>query len=153
MRKLFVVLAALAGLLTLLPARRAEAQGHRQVVVAQLDTVTVVKGRDGFRADPAPAGRDAVIGMLRGGGSVILELRLQAGKQYFIAAGCDTDCSDLDLRALSSDGQTVLDEDVGDDDVPIVSFTARTSGPHLLSVMMPSCSTDLCYFGFKVLSK
>jgi hypothetical protein len=153
MRKLVLVLAALLGLVTLLPARRAEAQGHRNVVVAQLDTFAVVKGRDGFRADPAPAGRDAVIGMLRGGGSVLLEIRLQAGKQYFIGAGCDGDCSDLDLRALSSDGQTVLAEDVADDDVPIVTFTARTTGPHFLAVMMPECSTDLCYFGFKVMSK
>ena len=153
MRKLVLVRVALLGLLTLVPAGRAEAQGHRNVVVAQLDTFAVVKGRDGYRADPAPAGRDAVVGMLRGGGSVILEIRLQAGKQYFIGAGCDTDCSDLDLRALSSDGETVLDEDVGEDDVPIVSFTARTGGLYLLAVMMPACSTDLCYFGFKVMSK
>jgi hypothetical protein len=87
------------------------------------------------------------------GGSVVLEVNLRAGMQYFIPAGCDADCDDLDLRVHSPGGETVLDEDVEADDVPIVSFTAARTGPHLLTVMMSSCKTSLCYFGFRVLGK
>jgi hypothetical protein len=134
-------------------ASAASAQTHRQTIVAQLDAVLNQKTGEGYVLDRRAVGGEAIIGLLPRQGSVLLEITLRAGVEYFIAAGCDTDCDDLDLRVLAPDMDTVLDEDVGGDDVPIVSFTARESGPHLLAVLMPSCKTDLCYFGFRVMSK
>jgi hypothetical protein len=151
MRRTLIAFAAAA--LAAVSASPAAAQnGHRGVIAAQLDTVTSVKTREGFAAERVVDG-NTVIGMMANGGSVVLEVNLRAGTQYFIPAGCDADCNDLDLRVHSPDGETVLDEDVEADDVPIVSFTAARSGPHLLTVMMSSCKTSLCYFGFRVLGK
>jgi len=142
-----------AAVLTAVSALPAAAQnGHRAVIAAQLDTVTTLRARDGFTAERAVDG-NTVIGMLGNGASVVLEINLRAGTQYFIPAGCDGDCDDLDLRVHSPDGETKLDEDVEADDVPILSFTATASGPHLLTVMMSSCKTSLCYFGYRVLGK
>ena len=151
MRRTPIVLAA--ALLAAVSASPAAAQnGHRTVIAAQLDTVTAVKVRDGFSPERVVDG-NTVIGMMGNGGSVVLEVNLRPGMQYFIPAGCDADCDDLDLRVHSPDGETVLDEDVEADDVPIVSFTTTRGGPHLLTVMMSSCKASLCYFGFRVLAK
>lgn len=145
-------LGALAAALVL-AAAPAGAQTHRTVITAQLDTLAATMARDGFAPDRAAVGRESMIGLLPNGGMVLLEVQLRAGHRYTIGAGCDTDCDDLDLRAFAPDGQTVLDEDVEGDDVPIVSFTARESGPHLLAVSMARCNEELCYFGFRVLAK
>jgi hypothetical protein len=148
MRRTLVLAAALA-----VPAVPAAAQnGDRALIAANLETATSLKTREGFTAERAVDG-NTLIGMLQNGGSVVLEVNLRAGTQYFIPAGCDADCDDLDLRVHSPDGETLLDEDVEADDVPIVSFTAARTGPHLLTVMMSSCKTSLCYFGFRVLGK
>ena len=129
------------------------AQSHRQVIIRQLEAVTAQKTGDGYAVDRRAIGGESLIGLLPGRGSVMLEINLRAGQDYFIAAGCDTDCDDLDLRVLAGDMETVLDEDTAGDDVPILSFTARETGPHLLAIMMPTCNTDLCYFGVTVLAK
>jgi len=129
------------------------AQTHRDVVMAQLDSVRSRLAQDGYQADAGALPGDAVVGLLARSGSVMLEINLRAGVQYLIAGGCDRDCTDLDLRVLAQDMRTVLGEDMAEDDVPVVTFTAPRSGPHLLAVMMPGCRTDLCYFGFRVLAK
>ena len=108
---------------------------------------------EGYSVQGAALPSGSLIGLLADHASEVVELSLQAGREYFIPAGCDTDCDDLDLRLLAPDPETVLDEDVEDDDVPILSFRARETGPHLLMVSMASCSEELCYFGFRVLSK
>jgi|GEM_PF-1341491 len=149
-RTLIAFAAAAAAAASASPA--AAQNGHRGVITAQLDTITAVKAREGFAAERVLDG-NTVVGMMANGGSVVLEVNLRAGTQYFIPAGCDGDCDDLDLRVHSPDGETVLDEDVEADDVPLVSFTAARTGPHLLTVMMSSCKTSLCYFGFRVLAK
>lgn len=150
MRRTLIVAAAAFAALAAQPAHAQN--GHRAVVAAQLDTVTSLKSREGFTVERGSAGQ-TVIGMLRDQGSVVLEVNLRAGVQYWIAAGCDSDCEDLDLRLHSPQGQTVLDEDVEADDVPILSFTSDVAGPHLLTVMMSKCKTELCYFGYRVLAK
>lgn len=150
MRKLAAVaLALVAAAIT----TGAEAQTHRNVVMAQLDSVARRMGSDGYLPEKSATAGDAVVGLLPRSGSVMLEINLRAGASYLISAGCDADCSDLDLRLLAQDMQTVIDEDVADDDVPVLAFTADRSGPHLLAVMMPGCSTDLCYFGVRVFAK
>lgn len=148
MRVLLLALACAA----LLPAA-ASAQTHRNTILRQLDAVVAQQRARGFTVDARVLGGGTVVGLLPAQGLVMLELPLRAGAQYFIVGGCDADCDDLDLRAVGRDVRTVLDEDVGDDDVPVISFTARETGPHLLTVSMASCKTDLCYFGVRVFSR
>jgi hypothetical protein len=149
MRRLVVVLALLAAAV----ATEAQAQSHRALVMAQLDSVRSRMAGEGYRPERGAVPGDAVVGLLPRSGSVMIEVNLRAGATYLISGGCDRDCSDLDLRLLAPDMETVLDEDVAADDVPVLTFTARQSGPHLLAVMMPSCGTDLCYFGFRVFAR
>ena len=152
MRRLAV--AALALLAAAAAAADVQAQSsHRGVVMAQLDSVRSRMTGEGYQLDRGAVSGDAVVGLLARGGSVMLEVNLRAGVSYLISGGCDTDCSDLDMRILAQDMTTVLDEDLAADDYPVLSFTARQSGPHLLAVMMPSCGTDLCYFGFRVFAR
>lgn len=145
------LLAVLAALATAAPAA-AQRNSHRDVIMRQLDTLVVEKRDEGFQVDSRPLGDGTLVGLLPADGYVMVELALRAGTEYFIVGGCDTDCDDLDLRAHTPDN-TLLDEDVSADDVPIVSFVPRASGPHLLTVSMASCKTDNCYFGVRVFSR
>lgn len=131
--------------------RPAAAQSDRDNVARQLAAVATQKQSDGY-TDARVVDGATTIGLLPNRGSVMIELNLRAGVQYFIAAGCDRDCSDMDTRILGPDNAK-LDEDVLDDDVPMLSFTATRSGPHLLAVMMQKCKVELCYFGFRVFGK
>jgi hypothetical protein len=151
MRRTLTAFAA-AALAAVSTSHAAAQNGHRGLIAAQLDTLAQGKTREGFAAERVVDG-NTVIGMMANGGSVVLEVNLRAGSQYYIPASCDADCDDLDLRVHSPGGEAVLDEDMEADDIPIVAFTAARTGPHLLTVMMSSCKTSLCYFGFRVLAK
>jgi hypothetical protein len=124
----------------------------RDVVVSQLDAAARVKQTEGFSTVRAFDARD-MVGMLPQHGMVVMEVQLRAGREYFVTGSCDADCDDLDLRAFVPDGTEMLAEDVETDDVPILSFTARETGPHLLGVVMSSCRASLCYFGVRVMSR
>ncbi|HEX8691741.1 MAG TPA: hypothetical protein VF746_04925 [Longimicrobium sp.] len=124
---------------------------QRGAVTARLEAATQTKAGEGYRVDRA-VDDATVIGKLGRAGSVVLELRLREGVQYWIPAGCDGGCDDLDLRVHSPEGE-LLDEDVEADAVPVVSFTAPESGLFLLTVTMSSCKAELCYFGFRVLAR
>ena len=125
---------------------------HRAVIAGQLDHAARTKGEEGFRVEDVNDPQ-SVIGLLPKQGAVILEVNLRAGVEYFVFAGCDTDCDDLDLRLNAPGESEPMASDVADDDVPILSFTAKQAGPHLLTVRMTSCNADLCYFGYQVLAK
>jgi hypothetical protein len=150
MRAPLLALACAAALVS--AAAPARAQTHRNTILRQLDAVTAQQRARGFVPDARVLNGGTQIGLLPADGLVMLEVPLRAGARYFVIGGCDSDCDDLDLRAVGRDARTALDEDVGDDDVPVLSFTARETGPHLLTVSMASCKTDLCYFGVRVFS-
>ena len=76
-------------------------------------------------------------------------LTLTAGATYLVAAGCDADCSDLDLWIRGPDG-AVVGEDAGDDDVPVAQFTAPASGDYRLEVLMAACGKAPCRYGLEV---
>ena len=153
MRLPFLLAAIVAGVVAATPAH---AQGnptnHRAVISGQLDHATKAKGEEGFRVEDVNDPQ-SVIGLLPRQGAVILEVNLRANVEYFVFAGCDTDCDDLDLRLNAPGESDPVAADVGDDDIPILSFTAKQTGPHLLTVRMASCNVDLCYFGYRVLAK
>jgi hypothetical protein len=124
----------------------------REVVLHQLDAAVRAKQREGFTT-VRPFDARSLVGLLPQHGVVVVEVQLRAGAEYFVSGTCDTDCDDLDLRALTPDGLEVLAEDVETDAVPVLQFTARETGPHLLGVVMSACRTEYCYFGVRVLSR
>lgn len=153
MRPLAAAAALALAAAALLPAAPLAAQSFRGQIIQQLESFTHAQAAAGFAEIPALLNGGAVIGILPARGSVILEVELDAGQEYLVAAGCDTDCENLNLRVLASDASTELAKDEGDSEVPIVRFAPRATGPYMLELTMESCREHVCYFGFKLLSR
>jgi hypothetical protein len=64
---------------------------------------------------------------------------------------CDASCSDLNLRLLK-DGRT-LDEDVADDDAPVMMLKDFPGGLVTVRVEMRGCSASTCAYRVIVLAK
>jgi hypothetical protein len=62
-----------------------------------------------------------------------------------ITGRCDSDCRDLDLRLFSPSGAEI-DNDLLDDDVPMVSTTATRSGRYRVEVLMAHCAVEPCRY-------
>lgn len=71
---------------------------------------------------------------------------LVAGQEYQIVGVCDNDCTDIDLKLYDPDGNLV-DEDVLEDDVPVVTVTPDRDGQYAIEGIMYECQTDFCYIG------
>lgn len=121
----------------------------RDILERQLTAVGNTVAERGYRADPNAFHTDMIVGTLRSGASVGLEVDLEFGVQYMIVGVCDADCSDLDL-SLTDLQSNVLFEDLLDDDAPILTFTAPAGGVYFLQVEMYECSVEPCSFGYKV---
>jgi hypothetical protein len=147
-----LLFAALAAASLALP-RAGAAQDYRATVLAQLDAAAQPVTSNGFRPEPSVFSRDAVVGMLKGGVSSVMEINLQQGVSYFIAGACDQDCSDLDLRLFAPGSSDVFAEDTQTDDYPMLTFTAPRTGRYMLSVDMAECSEGSCYYGYRVFRK
>lgn len=151
MRRIAFSLAALALLCSATPA--AAQATHRDSVLELLRGASREAAGRGFRTEPRVFDARQMVGMLPSGGTVVLEVNLRAGVRYTVVGVCDADCVDLDLRAHSPGGETVLGEDVNTDDVPVVTFVAPADGPHPVTVVMSDCGAELCYFGVRVLAR
>jgi hypothetical protein len=84
-------------------------------------------------------------GWLNRGGETTWSVWLNAGNSYAVAATCDRDCTDVDLRLISPGGLEI-DSDLGDDDEPIVFATPSRSGYYRVRVSMPKCSVQPCEY-------
>ncbi len=72
---------------------------------------------------------------------------LDPGKAYMVYAACDDDCSDIDMLGEDAGGAWV-DEDVEDDDMPILIILPGESGDSLtVTLDMTACDADVCVFG------
>ncbi len=142
---------AVAGL-AILP-HTAAAQNSRTNVLNQLNVANRSAAARGFRPDPTVFDRSAVVGMLASRSTSFLELNLVGGANYFIVAACDEDCSDLDLRLFPTTSRTAFVEDTGEDDNPVISFTAPRTGRYMLAVDMARCQERLCYYAYRVLRR
>jgi hypothetical protein len=91
-------------------------------------------------------------GSLADDGAEIVQLDLEVGMEYQIMGACDQDCTDLDLTLFDGNGN-VVDSDLLDDDVPVVSVTVRRSGAFRLRVSMATCSDEPCRYGIGVFGK
>ena len=133
--------------------REGAAQDFRATVTAQLDAAARPVTNNGFKSDPTVFSRDVVVGMLANGTTSFVELNLVAGARYFVAAACDEDCDDMDLRVFAPGTTTALAQDVGEDDYPMINFTASKSGRYMLAIDMAKCSEAMCYYGYRVFRK
>lgn len=146
MRRLIVAVVLGVGMLS---ASEAAGQEWRDLVVHQLDAAGALVHAEG-QTDANVLARNEVIGVLEDGGTSYVEVRLEQGIEYFFAGACDQDCGDLDLRLYLSEGFETVATDIEMDDVPLLTFTAPSSGAYLLGVDMADCSAEICYYGFRV---
>ena len=130
-----VTLASLA-LLALAPLARS--QEYREVLTAQFQAVEENMATKGWTHDRAAFPGDVAVHFLEAGAQVGLEIDLQAGADYMILGACDRNCTDLDLTLMDMAG-TEITSDVLEDDVPVLTFTAPSSGAHVLWVTMVTC--------------
>lgn len=112
-----------------------------------LDRMAAPATDDGFTA----VGED-LHGALAAGASDGIPLELEAGNEYLVIAGCDDDCSDMDLEAYDPAGRE-MDSDVEYDDVPVVTLIPERTAAHRLVIGMVTCSREPCYYGARVLRR
>jgi hypothetical protein len=84
-------------------------------------------------------------GELKQGGEATFQISLKAGTNALVGM-CNTDCSNIDMYITDSSG-TAVDQDVEDDDFPIVMLTQ--SGNFNVRIVMKTCSEARCEFGVK----
>ena len=76
-------------------------------------------------------------------GSTGSRFMFEASAASTIVGVCDNDCTDMDLKIYDASGNLV-GEDVLVDDVPIVEIPG--AGRYTAEVLMPGCSTSICYY-------
>lgn len=146
MRALFLVKSVLiASALTV--AGGVAANEYEEVVRAQLEAIKDVSKREGFRQTFTDH-----YDLLGNQASDNYTFQLKSGSDYFIAAVCDQDCSDIDLK-LFDENENLVAEDTTEDGAPIVQVTPRWSGKFRLEVTMYDCSSAPCYYGVSVLGR
>jgi len=76
--------------------------------------------------------------------------QIDPGERYTIYGGCDDDCSDINLVARSPGGELV-DEDLEDDDEPLVLIAPGDSGNAIrVTLSLESCETETCIAGVAI---
>jgi hypothetical protein len=94
---------------------------------------------------------EPLIGVLNGKATENRMVDLQAGVHYMIIGVCDENCADLDLRIFGPNAAK-LAEDVQQNAVPALEFTAPTAGRYRLAVEMVTCNANPCAWGVQVLA-
>jgi hypothetical protein len=79
-------------------------------------------------------------------------LTLRSGWTYQILGVCDNDCSDLDLKIIDENGNTIAEDELADD-APIVEVTPKWTGKFTLEVNMYRCREAPCYYAVSVFGK
>ena len=95
-------------------------------------------------APPSPAPLE-LTGVLRDGTYRIHSVTLRAGYSYTLAGACDDDCDDLDLQIFDENGN-LIDEDLLEDDIPVVSVSPSWTGVFRVKVIMASCYIEPCRY-------
>ena len=102
---------------------------------------------EGFEPSHEP-----ILGSLNTRGRHSTTVTLEAGQTYVMVAVCDQDCSDLDLQLYDA-ADELIDEDMEEDDFPIVSAEIYRSGEFQVETEMYVCDEEPCYFGVGIFSK
>jgi len=78
---------------------------------------------------------------------------LQEGVAYRIIAGCDANCSDVDLYLENAEG-VVVDSDTLVDDYPVVNVTPTAQGRYTVRTTVFSCGdASACYTATRILQE
>ena len=85
---------------------------------------------------------------LGAGETVSFNVDLPAGP-YLIVGVCDEGCRDLDLKATTTDGETI-DEDFDLDDTPQLGVEVTTGLTAVVTVSMAECDAQRCAAGLRV---
>lgn len=124
-----------------------QANEYEAVVRAQLVAIKSIGEGEGYRH-----AFDDHYDLLGNRASDEYTFQLKSGREYFIAAVCDQDCSDLDLK-LYDENDNVIAEDELVDDAPIVRVSPRWSGNFRLTVTMYDCGNAPCFYGVSVMGR
>lgn len=74
-----------------------------------------------------------------------ISLSLAAGKRYVVAATCDDDCTELNLRLLDGEGNPIKSVESSGDE-PEIEIIPERSGDYQLVIGMSKCERPLCAF-------
>lgn len=88
-------------------------------------------------------------GQMGAGESKKISVTLKGGENYSIVGMCDGDCGDMNIVMTNAGGK--VDEDVADDDFPIVGATE--SGTYTLNVSMVACKKSKCSYRLLAFAK
>lgn len=110
----------------------------------QLKTVGAFLEEEGYTAT-----HKLYLGELGHGEGDELTVELDRGMEYALIGVCDEDCSDLDLRISTLEGE-VIATDVEVDDYPVVEVVVTGSGTFRLEVGMADCGAEPCSYGVGV---
>ena len=106
----------------------------------------------GERAGYTWSRSQTITGTLPNGYEKNHRLNLRRGTRYKIAAVCDNDCRDLDLKLYDENGN-LIDKDFQSDDVPIVDVQPRRTATFKVVVQMESCHVSPCGYSVVVMKK
>jgi len=84
-------------------------------------------------------------GGLKTGQELRYSVSLIEGMEYQLVGVCDNDCEDMDLAVFDPSG-TEVNADRLPDAVPVLAFTATSSGPYRIAVHIVSCSLEPCSY-------
>lgn len=141
-----IALIAAVGALLLAPAAHAQ-DAWTQQVRTQLSAAGGV-----FEANGYELTHRIYTGALDDTEEEMVQLDLDIGREYQIMGACDADCSDLDLTLYDGNGN-VVDSDLLDDDVPVVTVTVSRSGTFSVRVSMAACSAEPCRYGIGIFGR
>ena len=136
-------LAALLAVGLAVGASPASAQSYADTVYYQLQDWYDDYSSDGYSV------QNYIIGTLNEDEEDSWTFYFKGGYDYKLVGVCDEDCSDIDMAIYDGKGR-LLDEDVLEDDYPIVDVSVATGGNYKVELDMYSCSVEPCYFGFAI---
>jgi hypothetical protein len=117
---------------------------HQDLVNSLLDAAEGLARNSGYNST-----HSRYNGQLSEGQEKQVTIDLDAGTSYMIIAQCDGDCSDIDLW-LYDENNNLIDEDVLEDDTPIVQVTPIRNARFRIRARMITCNVEPCYYGIGV---
>ncbi|MBR9921925.1 MAG: hypothetical protein GYB31_13875 [Bacteroidetes bacterium] len=78
--------------------------------------------------------------------------RLESGKEYVFIGGGDADATDIDIKIMD-DYDNVLEEDVLDDNNPVVKFTPSKSGVYNVRLKLYGCDADASFCAMTIMER
>jgi hypothetical protein len=146
MKRILLLTAALAAALLVPAPARAQDAWVRQV------RMQISQAGTRFEQQGYELTHHIYTGSLNDGGSEMVDLELDVGMEYQIMGACDEDCSDLDFTLYDGNGN-VIDSDMLDDDIPMVTVIVSHSGVFRVRVSMAACSAEPCRYGIGIFGK